>query len=582
MPWFAISIQGEIEKYGAYVGIAAFFGLAVLSLLYFAQARELRRLRDWAGRAPERAQELEQRVVAQADAARQGPPTATGAPRRLAEMPIVPPPPAVTPAAATAAAAAAAAPQATVEADSLAEADAEEAAASTNGHHAGPVPPPAEALRGPGGEHDDAEAGEHDDAEDAGGEESARDGDETQAANGAATAAAEAGEDGPAGDGEHGDETERADAGEEGDRPAAEAAPDDAQPVEAAPDPVLPAARTAAAAAASVAAAQAGAVAAGDAQAGEADAPAAAAGAAPADTAGPARVAQPGDDTDDGPTRVAQPGGTEDGPTRVTPADGEPGPTRVSPPEDADPGPTRITPAANGDPGPTRVTHPADADADGELAEPEVPPASAVPRATPVQPPLTSSRPAPAQLRASQPSASPRRPGSARPRRGSAAAPREGRSAGTIALLAGIAVLIVGAGAFAASQLLGGSDQPQQPNTSSQPATASPTPGTTPGATGKPPAQTVVAVLNGTTFNGLAGTIADQLGTAGYQRGATVTNPDQTLQSSTVFYGSGARANARRIARRLNIADVRQVDAQTRALAPGADVIVLAGADQAP
>ena len=205
-----------------------------------------------------------------------------------------------------------------------------------------------------------------------------------------------------------------------------------------------------------------------------------------------------------------------------------------------------------------------------------------MPRATPIQPPLTSSRPAPAQLRASQPSASPRRPGSAPPRRGSAAAPREGRSAGTIALLAGIAVLIVGAGAFAASQLLGGSDQPQQPNTSSQPATASPTPGTTPGATGKPPAQTVVAVLNGTTFNGLAGTIADQLGTAGYQRGATVTNPDQTLQSSTVFYGTGARANARRIARRLNIADVRQVDAQTRALAPGADVIVLAGADQAP
>src|SRR5690348_166110 len=64
MPWFAISIQGEIEKYGAYVGIAAFFGLAVLSLLYFAQARELRRLRDWAGRSPEfEWDELERRVL---------------------------------------------------------------------------------------------------------------------------------------------------------------------------------------------------------------------------------------------------------------------------------------------------------------------------------------------------------------------------------------------------------------------------------------------------------------------------------------------------------------------------------------
>ena len=63
----AFSIQDQVEKYGAYVGLAAFLGLAVLSLLYFAQARELKRLRDWAGRAPERAQELEARVVAQAE-----------------------------------------------------------------------------------------------------------------------------------------------------------------------------------------------------------------------------------------------------------------------------------------------------------------------------------------------------------------------------------------------------------------------------------------------------------------------------------------------------------------------------------
>ena len=65
----AFSIQDQVEKYGAYVGLAAFLGLAVLSLLYFAQARELKRLRDWAGRAPERAQELEARVVAQAEEA---------------------------------------------------------------------------------------------------------------------------------------------------------------------------------------------------------------------------------------------------------------------------------------------------------------------------------------------------------------------------------------------------------------------------------------------------------------------------------------------------------------------------------
>ena len=102
MVWFAFSMEDQVEKYGAYVGIAAFFGLAVLSLLYFSQARELKRLREWAGRAPERAQELEQRVVAQAAAsvaarrpaqagqAAAGQATGTGTlapPRKLAEMP---------------------------------------------------------------------------------------------------------------------------------------------------------------------------------------------------------------------------------------------------------------------------------------------------------------------------------------------------------------------------------------------------------------------------------------------------------------------------------------------------------------
>src|SRR5215212_2467979 len=87
MVLIALSFQGEVEKYGAYVGIAAFFGLAVLSLLYFSHARELKRLREWA----ERARELEQRVVAQAAARATRPslPAQGGIapPRRLAEMP---------------------------------------------------------------------------------------------------------------------------------------------------------------------------------------------------------------------------------------------------------------------------------------------------------------------------------------------------------------------------------------------------------------------------------------------------------------------------------------------------------------
>src|ERR687885_1659958 len=70
----AFSIQDQIEKYGAYVGIASFLGLALLSVLYFAQAREVRRLRDWAGRAPE----LDREAPAAATAAA-APATAAGA-----------------------------------------------------------------------------------------------------------------------------------------------------------------------------------------------------------------------------------------------------------------------------------------------------------------------------------------------------------------------------------------------------------------------------------------------------------------------------------------------------------------------
>jgi hypothetical protein len=73
MVLLAFSVQHQVEKYGAYVGIAAFFGLAILSLLYFAQAREVKRLREWAGRAPERAQELEQAVVEHAQETRRVP-----------------------------------------------------------------------------------------------------------------------------------------------------------------------------------------------------------------------------------------------------------------------------------------------------------------------------------------------------------------------------------------------------------------------------------------------------------------------------------------------------------------------------
>jgi LytR cell envelope-related transcriptional attenuator len=44
-----------VQAIGAAAGLAAVVGLTVLSGLYFSQARDVKRLREWAGRAPERA-----------------------------------------------------------------------------------------------------------------------------------------------------------------------------------------------------------------------------------------------------------------------------------------------------------------------------------------------------------------------------------------------------------------------------------------------------------------------------------------------------------------------------------------------
>jgi len=64
----ALKLGDQIERFGAYAGYASVIGLGVLAMLYFAQAREVKRLREWAGRAPERDADLAQRV--QSDAQR--------------------------------------------------------------------------------------------------------------------------------------------------------------------------------------------------------------------------------------------------------------------------------------------------------------------------------------------------------------------------------------------------------------------------------------------------------------------------------------------------------------------------------
>ena len=80
-------------------GYASIIGLGVMALLYFTQAREVKRLREWAGREPERAAELAQRVQADPPAASsrsrcspRRPPRSSRRPRRSTRASARPPP----------------------------------------------------------------------------------------------------------------------------------------------------------------------------------------------------------------------------------------------------------------------------------------------------------------------------------------------------------------------------------------------------------------------------------------------------------------------------------------------------------
>src|SRR6476619_834233 len=68
-----------IDSIGPLLGIAAFLGLALLAFLLFQQGRDIRRLREWAGRAPERAREAAEASLATAEARGEAAEAAEGA-----------------------------------------------------------------------------------------------------------------------------------------------------------------------------------------------------------------------------------------------------------------------------------------------------------------------------------------------------------------------------------------------------------------------------------------------------------------------------------------------------------------------
>src|ERR1700689_2084870 len=62
VPPLALSLSDTFTKVGAVVAFATFLGIALLAMLFFAQARELKRLREWSEEEPARMAELQQHL----------------------------------------------------------------------------------------------------------------------------------------------------------------------------------------------------------------------------------------------------------------------------------------------------------------------------------------------------------------------------------------------------------------------------------------------------------------------------------------------------------------------------------------
>jgi hypothetical protein len=106
-----------------------------------------------------------------------------------------------------------------------------------------------------------------------------------------------------------------------------------------------------------------------------------------------------------------------------------------------------------------------------------------------------------------------------------------------------------------------------------------------------PPSQTqqpvargsvTVAVLNGTTTPGLAGTVATAVERGGFKKGQVTNAADQQRTATTVQYAPGQRAAAQEAANILRIRGITPLDANTQAIAgPDAQVVVTVGSDRA-
>jgi hypothetical protein len=141
----------------------------------------------------------------------------------------------------------------------------------------------------------------------------------------------------------------------------------------------------------------------------------------------------------------------------------------------------------------------------------------------------------------------------------SATRPRVLVSLGIVAVLLGVG------GIFASEALLEGDGDGRPPR-----------------AAAIDPGDVTVAVLNGTSVNGLAGNVGSDLESAGFKLGA-VTSTTPGAAKTTVLYADGQKSAAEKVARKLGVDDaqVKPLDRESRQLAGEADVVVIAGEDRA-
>jgi hypothetical protein len=188
---------------------------------------------------------------------------------------------------------------------------------------------------------------------------------------------------------------------------------------------------------------------------------------------------------------------------------------------------------------------------------------------------------------ASTASIPPRTPAGARPR-ATGGSPSRGRIAAIVGGVVGALAVV----AVAAILLFGGDDDKPAatPNTVAPPSSSVQNAGGGGGGSAKKAAPklnrgaTTVAVLNGTTFTGLARSASDKITGKGYREGAVTNDPSNQQHPVTeVFYEPNAKPAALDVAKILAVkaANVKPMDANARVLADRAQVAVFVGADKA-